>query len=323
MLLDASAFISYKQVTNLSVRMGNNPFVPVLGRGTTVFSLNGKRVLVRNTLHVPGLAIPIYSLRAHLYQPGCGFIRTFEDGFHVYFPSFVFSVDMSSDCYLTFNSLGTSAFATLHFVQPRCPAKLYPSETLTSSLASAPHPEIIKDDEAGTVADVSVGVASDARPSSPPTVPSDMMPPASPTTTPPASQLPPRPWILARFLVGSIPSLAWLCAFYHLTPTGTQPVLLRLSSLITARMFLPATSLIRARMFLPAKSLPRCLILLGSSPLCHKTMFFGLYITRAQFYLRFAHVIPPTPPTRRPTGQPKNCTARWDAGNSKTTSIFS
>jgi hypothetical protein len=60
MLPDVLAFISYKKVTNLSVRMGNNSFVPVLGQGTTVFSLNGKWVLVRNTLHVPGLAIPLY-----------------------------------------------------------------------------------------------------------------------------------------------------------------------------------------------------------------------------------------------------------------------
>jgi hypothetical protein len=62
MLPDALAFNSYKQVTDLSVRMGNNSFVPVLGWGTAVFSLNDKRVLVRNTLHVPGLAIPLYSL---------------------------------------------------------------------------------------------------------------------------------------------------------------------------------------------------------------------------------------------------------------------
>jgi hypothetical protein len=168
--------------------MGNNSFVSVIGWGTTVFSLNGKRALVRNTLHIPGLAIPLYSLRAHLHQPGCGFIRTFEDSFHIYFPSFVPSVDMSSDCHLTFKSLGTSVpLATLYYVQPWCPATLYPVETLTTSLASTLHPAIIEDDSAVTVADVSVGVALDARPSGPPTVPSDMMPPVSPTTTPPAS----------------------------------------------------------------------------------------------------------------------------------------
>jgi hypothetical protein len=188
MLLDASAFISYKKVTNLSVRMGNNSFLPVLGWGTAVFSLNVKRVLVRNTLHIPGLVIPLCSLRAHLHQPGYGFIGTFEDGFHVYFPSFILFVNMSSDCHLTFQSLGTSApLAMLHYVQPQCPAMLYPLETLTSSSASTPHPAIIQDDEAVTVAEVSVGVALDDRPSGPLTLPSDMTPSGFPTTTPPAS----------------------------------------------------------------------------------------------------------------------------------------
>ncbi len=41
-----SVFISYKAVTNLQVRMGNNSFVPILGRGTAIFSLNGQRILV-------------------------------------------------------------------------------------------------------------------------------------------------------------------------------------------------------------------------------------------------------------------------------------
>ncbi len=173
---------------NLSIRMGNYSFIPVLGWGTAVFSLNGKWVLVRNILHVPGLAIPLYSLCAQLHQPGCSFIGMFEDGFQIHFPSFLLSVDMSSDCHLTFESLGTSApLAMLHYVQPWCPAKFYPSQTLISSLASTPHPATIKDDEAGTVADVSVGVALDAHPSGPPTEPSDMTPPASPMTMPPAS----------------------------------------------------------------------------------------------------------------------------------------
>jgi hypothetical protein len=51
----------------------------------------------------------------------------------------------------------------LHYAQLQCPAKLYPSETLMSSSASTPHPAIIKDDEAGTVDDVSVGAALNAR----------------------------------------------------------------------------------------------------------------------------------------------------------------
>jgi hypothetical protein len=41
MLLKKAAFISYKSVSNLQVHMGNNSFLPVLGRGIAVISLNG------------------------------------------------------------------------------------------------------------------------------------------------------------------------------------------------------------------------------------------------------------------------------------------
>jgi hypothetical protein len=79
--------------------MGNNAFIPVLGRGTAIITLNGKRILVLNVLHVPGLVIPLYSLCAHLTQCGCGFIGTDKSEMLVYFLQVVLSVDMSSDCH--------------------------------------------------------------------------------------------------------------------------------------------------------------------------------------------------------------------------------
>jgi hypothetical protein len=107
MLPDKSAFISYKSTSNWKVRMGNNSSLPVLGQGSAIISLNGQRVLVRNGLHVPGLAMPLYSLRAHIQQPGCGFIGTNDAGMLVYFPSFMLSADTSSDCTLSYEPLGT------------------------------------------------------------------------------------------------------------------------------------------------------------------------------------------------------------------------
>jgi hypothetical protein len=41
MFPDKSAFISYKLVANLQVCMGNNSFLPVLGRGSAIISLMG------------------------------------------------------------------------------------------------------------------------------------------------------------------------------------------------------------------------------------------------------------------------------------------
>ncbi len=76
--------------------MGNNSYNPV-------FALNGKRILVRNVLHVLGLAVPLYSLRTHITQRGCGSIGTRESGFLVYSPTFVLSVDTAIDCHLSFD----------------------------------------------------------------------------------------------------------------------------------------------------------------------------------------------------------------------------
>jgi hypothetical protein len=97
MVPDKLAFISYKFISNLNVWMGNNSYIPVQGRGSAIFSLNGKRVLIWNVLHVPGLAVPLYSLRTHMTQRGCGFFGSESSGFLVYFPEFVLSVDTSVD----------------------------------------------------------------------------------------------------------------------------------------------------------------------------------------------------------------------------------
>jgi hypothetical protein len=129
MLPDKSAFISYKTTSNLKVRMGNNTYLPVLAWGSAIISLNGQRVLVRHVLHVPGLAVPLYSLRANFKQQGCGVIGSNDAGMLVYFPSFALSVDTSSDCTLSYEPLGRLApLSTLHYVQPRSAPELYPSE---------------------------------------------------------------------------------------------------------------------------------------------------------------------------------------------------
>ena len=83
MLADKLCFISYKTVSGLSMRMGNDSFVPVRGHGMAIFALNGKHVLIRHVLHVPSLAVLFYSLCTHVKQHGCGFLGTKETGFLV------------------------------------------------------------------------------------------------------------------------------------------------------------------------------------------------------------------------------------------------
>ena len=127
--------------------MGNSSYLPVLGSGSSVISLNGQRVLVRHALHVPGLVMPLYSLRAHFKQPGCGFIGNNDAGMLVYFTSFVLSADISSDCTLSYEPLGRSApLSTLHYIQPRSRPSLYPSEISPSSYTVSRTPALIEND---------------------------------------------------------------------------------------------------------------------------------------------------------------------------------
>jgi hypothetical protein len=137
--------------------MGNNSYAPVLGKGTAIVSLNGKRLLIRDVLHDPALRIPLYSLWAHLRQRVCGFVGSFDTGMHVYFPGVVLSVDMSTDCHLSYKPLGKSApLSSLHYVQPWCAPIHYPAEGSAfragAALASPPAirpsdaPALIEDD---------------------------------------------------------------------------------------------------------------------------------------------------------------------------------
>jgi hypothetical protein len=153
--------------------MGNNSFTPVLGRGTAIVSLNGRRLLIRNVLHVPVLRVPFYSLRAHLCQSGCGFIGSFATGMHVYFQGVVLSVDMSTNCHLSYEPLGKSTpLSSLHYVQPRCPPVLYPAESSTchASAGTKPSPELclsgnqVLIEDNGLIAQVACDVNDDSPP---------------------------------------------------------------------------------------------------------------------------------------------------------------
>ena len=120
MLPDKAAFISYYPVSGRRVRMGNNSFAPIAGHGSAIISLNGKKILIRDCLHVPDLRNPLYSLQAHQRQRGCGFIGMSGLGMHVFFPSFIIEVDTTTDCHLLYEPIGrTACLADLDYVQPK------------------------------------------------------------------------------------------------------------------------------------------------------------------------------------------------------------
>ncbi len=156
MLPNKAAFVSYYPVSGWQVRMGNNFFAPVLSHGTAVISLNGKKILIRECLHVLKLRNPLYSLWAHQQQCGCVFIGMYSLGIHVFFPSFIMEVNTAMDCHLHYKPIRRACcLADLNYVQPnyatdqsasatattpvKCPAKIKPDNDPADLLTFAPH----------------------------------------------------------------------------------------------------------------------------------------------------------------------------------------
>ncbi len=194
MLPEKCAFISYRPVSGRRVRMGNNSFAPILGSGSAVIAINGRRILIRDCLHVPALRNPLYSLRAHQRQYGCGFIGMQGLGMFVFFPSFfIVEVNTSTDCHLSYSAIGRACtMSALDYVQP------IPSPHSAATTASSPPPPPIlveddgdADDSANDEADVPpelLPTYASHWPKKPPTPPSP-----SPVATPHNSLSVPNP----------------------------------------------------------------------------------------------------------------------------------
>jgi hypothetical protein len=135
MLPKKTAFISYTPVMGQRVRMGNNSFASIIGKGSAIISLNSNKTLICDCLHVPDLWNPLYSLRAHQRQHGCGHIGMYGLGVYVFFPSFIIEVDTATNCHLRYQPLGrTLGLADLDYVQP----KHTPSASTTAATLSPP-----------------------------------------------------------------------------------------------------------------------------------------------------------------------------------------
>ena len=59
--------------------------------------MGGYITIIANTLHIPALRCPLYSIRSHSRIRGCGFHADYK-GTLLAFPTFVLPVDLSYDC---------------------------------------------------------------------------------------------------------------------------------------------------------------------------------------------------------------------------------
>lgn len=119
MFPDYSTFVSYHKCYNKTVQLGDSTELPIYGYGTAKFSLNGRIIVVRNALHVPGLTDPLYSLRQHRFMSGCGFFSHYDSGAFLLFPTFEIKVDDTVDCLLNFKTIGRNTSGPVDYEEPR------------------------------------------------------------------------------------------------------------------------------------------------------------------------------------------------------------
>ena len=119
MLPDYSAFISYRRQVNRFITLGDDTRLPILDEGSAKIKLNGKLVILRKCLHVPGLRNPLYSLRKHRQMPGCGTYSDYDHGAFILFPRFTLQID-AVDNFISYEPVGHSQpNATIDYCEPR------------------------------------------------------------------------------------------------------------------------------------------------------------------------------------------------------------
>ena len=72
MLPDYYTFKTYRGLSNRCATLGETTKLPIEGILTTIYTLNGQTILTCNTLHIPVLCGPLYSLHKNRQQSGCG-----------------------------------------------------------------------------------------------------------------------------------------------------------------------------------------------------------------------------------------------------------
>ena len=133
-------------VKNKYVTLGDHTKLPILGYGTAKCYLNGKIILIRNALHVQGLRAPLYSLRKHRNQPGCGIYGQEGIGSFILFPSFALQIDDTNDNIVCFPPIGCAQINRLDYTEPR-------PQAVSSRDTSACPLHVIPDDAAPATSD--------------------------------------------------------------------------------------------------------------------------------------------------------------------------
>ena len=94
---------TFQPTPGCSLRLANESDVPVVGKGTASFSVNGVAITRQNCFLVPSLRSSLYSLRRHHRDPSCTYLGD-NAGMFLTFPDQVIPIDDSVDCHITISS---------------------------------------------------------------------------------------------------------------------------------------------------------------------------------------------------------------------------
>ena len=119
MFPDYSTFKTYHRLTNRYATLGDTTKLPIEGIGTAVYTLNVRTILTRNTLHIPALRGPLYSLLKHRQRPGCGVYSSYKDVSYLFFPDFILQVENSYDNLVSYQFLGASYKVPIDYIKPK------------------------------------------------------------------------------------------------------------------------------------------------------------------------------------------------------------
>ena len=103
-------FETYTPLSNRSVALGDGVEIPVAGKGTVCYALDGHVIRRKNVLHVPDLDVSLLSIRLHRRRCGCSFVADEQD-MRLQFPGFSVRVDDSVDTLVPIHDVPTGTLA--------------------------------------------------------------------------------------------------------------------------------------------------------------------------------------------------------------------
>ena len=173
MFPDYSTFKTYRHIYNCYATLCNTTKLFIEGIGTTAYTLIGKTILPYDALHIPALHVPLYSLRKHRKQPGCGFYSSYNDGSYLFFTYFILQLEYSHDDIVSYRPMVQSHQGPIDYIDPKSTWSInrstpYGCPSMVTNPYKLPPPHIITPYEDAISSESPLPITTDVQPLPPP-----------------------------------------------------------------------------------------------------------------------------------------------------------